>query len=401
MANANPINSWDTLLLAESESAFGTIGIPTAAGALEVVSAKLGPSSEAGQVRPKRDRPLGRGMQNGFVEGDVEPFPFSVEYSQKSRAAIDTAAKDLAILKAAGMTQTINASTSTVLTVGNSPIETGAFASAQLVRYMGKGDALHQAEYLNGCVVKSINWSGGEKELTVKASGDGVTKTHIGRIDSASFASNIVTTLTVSASEIRRFGATLGAYVQCESEVMDLRPPTYSTTSFDNINRGLASTSAAAHTSKAIYPYMPTISAFTGSPLSEAVASAILGSISPMRIISWDVNWTTGMDLMPAETSSKYRQGAKSVRSNCEISMKMMMSVDRLDLLGYVRNRDTLSCTLSQGAGTGGIWTMVAPYCEVMQFEMPDTENDVCIVDLKLRVRENGAGNNTFTITLT
>lgn len=398
MANANPVNAYDMTLLAASESTFDTYTQPLAAQALEVINANLGPSSGVGQVRPKKDRPTGRGMQNEFITGDVDPFPFVVEYSQKSRAAIDSNAKDLVFMKAAGLTHTVNAATSTVLSLGATPIESGAFASCQLIRYLGHGaDGLHQAEVLRGGVVKEIIWSGGDKEMNVKVSGAGVRKTHIGRLDSVTFANGSVSTYTPSTSDFRKVGE--WGDMQIESEVVQITK-TVGSTDF-NVNRAIYSSSGVAHTAKPMYPYMPPSITYTGSPISEATASCILGGISPMRIMNWEVGFTTGLDHLPAETSSAYRQGAKSLRYDLKVKLKMVLSVDRVDLLGYALVRDNLSLTLSQGTGTGGIWSLTAPYCEVVAFSAPDTAGDVAIVDIELRCRENSTGNNAFSITLT
>lgn len=398
MANANPVNAYDMTLLAASESTFDTYTQPLAAQALEVINANLGPSSGVGQVRPKKDRPTGRGMQNEFITGDVDPFPFVVEYSQKSRAAIDSNAKDLVFMKAAGLTHTVNAATSTVLSLGATPIESGAFASCQLIRYLGHGaDGLHQAEVLRGGVVKEIIWSGGDKEMNVKVSGAGVRKTHIGRLDSVTFANGSVSTYTPSTSDFRKVGE--WGDMQIESEVVQITK-TVGSTDF-NVNRAIYSSSGVAHTAKPMYPYMPPSITYTGSPISEATASCILGSISPMRIMNWEVAFTTGLDHLPAETSSAYRQGAKSLRYDLKVKLKMVLSVDRVDLLGYALVRDNLSLTLSQGTGTGGIWSLTAPYCEVVAFSAPDTAGEIAIVDVELRCRENSTGNNAFSITLT
>lgn len=405
----NGVNSWDEIGLAASEATWGQTQLPVTADALEIISLSLGPSAEVGKTRAKKDRPQGRGMQTGFVEGDVEPFPFTAKYSQKSRALVDSPAKDLVLMKAAGLTQTITASTNTVLVPGATPIASGTFNSAQLVRYFGKVDSLHEAEYLNGCVVESLEWSGGDTEVMVTASGKGVVKTHLGAVDSATFASAVTTSITPTASEVRRFGAANpnpsgtfnNVFMQIEAEVIDIRAPDYITPAFSPINRALAGTTGAAHTAKRMFPYMPILSAFTGSPISEANCTAILGTISPILLMSWNIKLTTGMALRPHETSSKYVQGPKSLRTDWSVKAKMFLSGNRVDLLGYIRNRDTLSLTITQGSGVGGIISFTFPTVEVMPFTIPDTENDSAIVDVEFRVRENGTGNNSCTITLT
>lgn len=398
--SANPINAHMRTVLAASESTFATAVSLAAAQALRMTTASLGKASQSGNVRAAKDRPQGRGSVSEWVEGDKDPVDFSLEYSQRGRAAIDSAAFDLAILKAAGLKQTINGSTSTVISLVPTPIENGEFAGLQLARFLGEGMALAEAEQLNGGVVRSIVWSGGDKEVAVKATGQGTIKRFAGRIDSITFASNVTTTVSLSVADAMKL--TAGMAVQCESEVLTVTSVNYSSGS-TVFARGAYSSTAAAHTAQPLYPYIPPSLSFGGaSPISEATASAILGSISPMRIMSWEVALTTGMDLLPAETSSAYRQGPKSVRHDVSVKLKMVMPQDRADLLGYSVNRDTLQLSLSQGTGTGGIITFTLPYCEVMPFEVPDTADDIAIIDLELRVRNNGnTGDNSMTITLT
>lgn len=397
---ANAVNAWDRTVLAASESTFGTAVNLAASQALRMVSVAMGKSSQTGNVRPVKDRPSGRGMVSEYLEGDVEPFDFALEYSQRGRSAVDAAAFDLAILKAAGLKQTINGSTSTVISLVPTPIENGEFASLQLARFLGSGSALAQAEVLQGCVVKSLVWSGGGQEVMVKASGQGISKAHAGRIDSITFASGATTSVTLSVLDAAKLSP--GMAMQCESEAVTVSTVDY-TTGVTTFVRGAYSTSAAAHTAKPLYPYVPASLSYGGvSPLSEANASAILGTISPIRIIDWTVELTTGMDLLPAETSSQYRQGPKSVRHDVKVKMKAVLSQDRTDLMGLARARSLVQLTLNQGTGVGGIMSFVLPYCEVMPFEVPDTAGDIAIVDLELRTRNNGTtGDNAMSITLT
>lgn len=396
MSATHAVNSWAEYLMAASESTFNTFLQPTAAQALQIISADLGPASQTGQVRPVKDRAIGRGSQSGWVEGDKDPVDFSLNYSQKSRATAATAAFDLAVLKAAGLSQLIGSTVE--MSLVSQPIESGSFASMQLYRVFGEDGYSAQAEALNGCVVKSLVWSGGDSEVMVKASGQGVRKRNAGASDAITFANDSSTTPSAtSAAQARLFEA--GMPVQCESEILTVTSTTYGTPALV-FARGAYSSTAAAHTAARIYPYLPPSISYSGSPISEAVASCILGDISPMRIMSWEVDFKTGMDLLPAETSSAYRQGAKSVRHDVTVKIKMVLSQERVDLLGYAINRDTLSLTLSQGTGAGGIISFVLPYCEVKAFKVPDTSNDIAIVDVELRVRNNTTGDNAFTIGL-
>jgi len=397
MAATNPVNSWDAILMAASESAFGTFVQPTAAQALQVISSDLGMSSQPGQVRPVKDRALGRGSQSGWVEGDKEPIDFSLQYSQKTRATAATAAFDLAILKAAGLSQLIGSTVEIGLV--SQPIESGAFASMQLYRVLGEDGYQSQAEALNGCVVKSLVWSGGDTEVLVKAAGQGVRKRNAGAVDSITFANDSNTAPAATTAALARL-LEAGMPVQCESEILTVTSVNYTSPAVV-FARGAYSSTAAAHTAQRLYPYLPPSIVYSGVPISEAIASCILGDISPMRIMSWEVDLKTGLDLLPAETSSAYRQGAKSTRHDITVKMKMVLSQERVDLLGYAINRDTLSCTLSQGTAGGGLIAFTLPYCEVKSFKVPDTANDIAIVDVELRVRNNLTGDNAMTIALT
>jgi hypothetical protein len=398
MAATNPVNGWDENLLAASETTFGTFVQPTAAQALQVISADLGPAAQPGQVRPIKDRSLGRGMQSGWVEGDKEPVDFTITYSQKTRADADDSARDLVVLKAAGLKETIGIGVQAGYTLRPTPIESAEFASMQLYRTLGSNGYTTQAEALNGCVVKSLTWNGGDQEVIVKASGQGTVKKFAGATDSFTFASNSDTEISCSAAQARL--VSVGMPMQIESEVVLVTTVDYTTPDI-TFSRGAYSTTAAAHSAKRLYPYLPSSISHSGVPISEANASCILGSISPMRIISWEVDLKTGLDLLPAETSSAYRQGPKSVRHDVSIKLKMVLSQERVDLLGYALNRDSMALTLAQGTGAGGIITFGAPYCEVVDFAVPDTENDISIVDVTLRVRNNSTGDNALSITLT
>jgi hypothetical protein len=393
---STPVNAWDARALAASESAFGTAVAPVAAQALEIISIDLG-NNEVGKVRPKRDRSIGRGMQSEWIEGDVEPMDFSVLTSLKSRSAIDAAPKELALYKAAGLDVTTNAATSVVLSMSSTPIESGDFASATLSRFLGSGAGLGQAEVLRGCVVKKLNWSGGNKEVELAASGSGIGKEVLGVIDSITLASGVVTSVTITAQESYRLG--LGYYI-CESEIIQVTAVTPGATSA-TIVRGALSSSAVAHTAKPLYPYYPPSVTFSGSPIAEPEATVTLGGINPLLVTEWSVDLTTGLDLLPHETSSRYVAGAKQVRYDVTVKMKLVLRGDRVDLQGMAKGRPNVALLLSQGLAVGGVVGFAAPNCEVMPFKVPDTANDIAMVDVVLRVRDGGTASDALTLTLT
>lgn len=398
--SANPVNRWDARLFAATESTFGTTPAPAnvaayAALALEAVSATLGPA-EVGNTRAKRDRALGRGMTAGFVEGRVGPIPWSVELSVKSRSAIDADPRELALYKAAGLKKTTNASTSCVLAPSATPIESGDFAGLTLTQLLGASPATYEAEVLRGCVAKALRWEGGDKEVTLRATGDGVGKYTAGGLDSITLASGVVTTLTHTAEESYRLAP---GYYLCESEIILVGAVTAGSTS-TTITRAALGSTGATHTAKALQPYVPTGITYAGAPLSEAVTTATIGGVTS-RVLSWFFELTTGMDLLPGESGSRYVQGAKYGRYDGKLGVRLVLSGDQVSLLGKATARPVVAVSLSQGSGTGAVWSLSCPYTEVEPFALPDSGNDVAVVDVTFRLRDDTAGNNLFSITLT
>ena len=397
--SANPVNAWDARLLAASETAFGTPAVPAnvaayAALAVEYVKAEMGPA-EVGNTRAKKDRNLGRGMTAGFVEGRVAPFPWAVELAVKSRSAIDADPREVALYKAAGLKKTVNAGVSCVLSPSATPIESGDFVSATLTRLLGASPATYESEVLRGCLTRTLRWEGGDKELYLKAAGVGIAKGLTGGLDSVTLTIG-ATSLTCTAEESYRL-AGLG-YFLCESEVIQVTACAAGGTTA-TIARGALGTAAAAHTAKAFQPLAPTGITFSGAPLAEATTTASIGGVSA-RVLNWYFELTTGMDALPGETGSKYTQGAKYGRYDAKLGMRLILSGDQVSLLGKATARPTVAVALSQGVGVGGVWSLSAPYCEVVPFVVPDATNDVAIVDVSFRLRDNAA-NDMFAITLT
>jgi len=403
--SANPVDSWDLLVAAATESTFGTTPAPAntaalAALAIETIDCSLG-EAEVGVVRAKQDRSLGRGMQSGWVEGRVQPIGWSLDTSLKSRAAVDTASPLLPLLKAAGLLHTINGGSNVTITTPTTPIESSVFAGVSLTKYLGQGLACKHAETLRGCVVKSLRLEGGASEVLAKFTGSGVGKTTAtgqagvqGRIDSITLATGVVTSLTITADESKRLG--LGYYL-CESEVIQVTACTPGGTTA-TIVRGALGTTGAAHTAQPLVPYRPTPT-FTGSPISEAAATVTLGGLA-VRARSWSLDLNTGIDLLDGETGSRYSQGVKSTRYSASVKLQLVLSGDMVSRIGDVQGRTNLALAISQGTGTGGIVTVNAPYCEVMPFATPSTANDIAVVDLELRLRDNTA-SDMLSIVLT
>lgn len=390
------VNAWDAAVLIVSESTFGTVPNPATAQSFEAITTDMG-QMEVGDVRGKKDRSSGRGMQGAFVEGRVKPIPFNIEASVKSRSAADTTPQESALYRAAGLTQTVTGATSVAYTLPATPIQTSnSFAGLSMYRALGKGSYIYEAEQLRGGVVKTLDWSGGDKELMIKASGEAIGKYELGYSASVTLADNSGTTLTfANAEEAYRFG--FGWYL-IESEVVKItaRPTTTTAT----IARAQLSTSAAAHAAQPMIPYLPTLT-YAGSPVSEGGTVTVTLDGVTLRAMSFGITLTSGMDLLPGESGSKYVQAPKAVRYDLKANVKLVLAREQVSLLGKARDRNTCAVTIVQSTGTaGGINTFSMPYTEVMPFKVPDTANDVAIVDVALRVRDN-SGNDAFSYVMT
>jgi len=394
-ANVNPVNSWDSACVITSEATLGTVPIPAAAGAFEFINCDTGPS-ELGDVRGKKDRSAGRGMQSGYVVGRVKPIPFTIDSSCKSRSAVDTVPKEDALYVAGGLYRTGNAGVSVAYTMTASPLPAGAFAGLSLYRVIGKSPYTYEAEQLRGGVTKTLGWSGGDKELTVKAAGEAIGKSTLGYIDSVTMLIG-ATSLTVTGDDIYRMGS---GYYMCESEVILVTPSSTSyTTGVFPITRAQAATSAAGHTAVPFRPYIPTLT-YLGSPISEGGTVTVTVDSVALRAMAFSVDMTTGMDLLPGESGSKYVQGTKTLRYDVKASIKMVLHSDDVAMLNKATQRKAVAVTLVQGDTAGAIYTFSLPYCEIEPFKVPDTANDVAIVDVGLRCRDN-SGSDMFSLTLT
>lgn len=399
----NPVSSWNSAVLAASETTFATPLDPAVGQLMQLISFKTGPV-EQGNVRGMKDRGPGRGQQFAFIEGRVEPIAWGMELSQKSRSAIDAAAAELVLFKAAGLKQTLNSSTNAAYSLVADPQATGDFASATLRRILGHADNSNarEAETLFGAYVEQLEWSGGDKELTLSATGKAAGKRVSGALEGTStitLADGVGTTLTITAADSWKLQ--VGEYYICESEVIKVTAITHGATSC-TIARAQLSTSGAAHSAKPLYPYFPTVSALSGRPITEAVCTASFGGVST-RILSWGITMKTGIEGLPGETGSTRIQGVKMKRYDFTGKARLVLKGDDVALAGKVNDRATagaVAVSIVQGTGTGGVATFSMPYCEVMPFEVPDTFDDVAVVDVAFRVREN-AGSDAFTMVLT
>lgn len=400
-----PVAAFDRMLIAAAETTIGTPVLPAsqaayAAQALEVIEAKMGPV-EQGQTRPKRDRGLGRGAQTGWVQGRVEPIPFSILLSQKSRAAIDAAARESVLFKAAGLSETLNASTNAVYALTGTPVESSIFVPCTLTSLRGSGTAAALAEVLRGCLVRTLRWEGGDKELTLRVDGFGLGKYRYGKIDSTTLVDGSDTTLPHTAEE--SYLLDVGLYL-IESEIIRIAARTdvaYGGT-VSTVARAILGTSAVAHSSKPLYPYVPSPT-YAGSPIAEPTGTVTIGGVT-FRCMSWFIELTTGAKHRAGETGSAYRQGAVFTRFDVRLGVKLVLEQEGVVMLGKMTERataGTLAVSMAQGTGTGGVATFSAPFCEFEPVEVPDVADDVAVLDVTLRARDNAAGNNTMSMTLT
>lgn len=385
---AEPILAWDRVAMFSTETTFGTPIDLAAAQAQEVISFETGPV-EVGEIRPKKDRGQGRGMTNGWVEGRVKPIAFNIEKSILSRAAAVTVPHESVLYKAAGLTETVGGG-NVVYTTPATPVQ----SSMSGYRVFGKGTAAYQGEQIRGGLIKTLSFSGGDKELTLKASGEAIGKRHLGYAASITFASGVDTTVTfASAEESYRFG--LGTYL-IESEAIQIISMNYSAGTGE-CTRAVLGTAGAAHAAKPLRPWLPTLSYGTDVPLSEALATTVTVDSAVIRCLSFSVDLTTGMDMLPGETGSKHVQGFKASRFDVKASLKLLMKREDVSLMGKVTQRKACAVTIAAGSGSGSVFTFSLPYCEIDAFNVPDTE---AIIDLPLRVRDS-AGSDAMSFTLT
>lgn len=385
------VRSWNERVLVATESTFGTIPNPAASQAIEVINLDMGPL-EQGDTRAKKDKTQGRDMTNAFVEGRVQPIPFSLETSIKTRADADDIPVESALYQAAGFTETVNAATNVTYTVNFAPTPN----TLSILSTRGESTACEEAEHGRGGVIKEVEWTFGEAELIAKFTGQFIGKYHLGKTDSVTLVDGSDTSLALGTnSDAYRLG--LGWY-QIESEVVRLTANDYTTPTI-TVSRGALSTSAVAHTTVAMYPHMPSAT-LNGTPISEANVTVTIDSVAT-RCLKGAIKVVTGVDHLPGETGSAYVQGAKVTRVDVESTFDLILSQADVDLIGKATERKSVAITVVCGTGTGGIVTFSLPYSEIKPFAVPAPGNDVSVVTVGFRHRGNGTGNNIVAMTLT
>lgn len=386
----NPVRQYEARVLAVVESTFGTPPDPAAAQYVEAVTINMGPPSN-GNERPKQDRHIGRSMQNDWVEGRKALLPWSLETSVKGRADADDAPSEDAFYRAAGLARTINAATSVVYATQGAHTPIGL--TMDVVR--GDSSAAQMAERGYGGAVESLKWMGGDRELMLAAGGKFIDKQTRGKLDSITLANGVGTTLTITAEESYRLG--LGYYL-CESEIIEVTACTPGSTSA-TIERAQLSSTGASHTAQPLVPYLPAVSNPTGRPLAESTSTFTCDS-SALRLQSWEVALQTGIQHLPGETGSQRVQGLKVVRYDLTVTAKGVLYEDYVSLLGKATARRLCALSIVQGTGAGKVATFSLPYTELVATPVADSRDDVALVDLSFRVRDNGA-SDAFTLTLT
>lgn len=385
MSANQAVHGWNEFSLVKTETTFGTAEDPVAASGIEVINLDMGPV-EQGDTRAKKDKTLGRDMTLEFVEGRVQPIPFTLETSVKSRATAGTAMKESALLKAGGLIQTLGASD--VYTVTSDPTIVGL----TIHRTAGTGTSTRLGEVGRGGLVKSLAFSGGDSELMLKASGAFVGKYSQGQA-LATVADGVGLTIQLdTAADAYRFG--LGFY-KIENEIVKVTAVNYSTGAL-TVTRAQLGSSGAAHTAAALYPYVPTPT-LAGSPISEANCTVTLDGIAT-RCTKFSLEISTGIDHLPGETGSKYVQGGKATRIDVKPSLELVLTEALVALLGKANQRKSVALTIVCGTGAGSIVTFSMPTCELMSFPTPFPANDITVISLPLRVR-GSSGNDLISIT--
>ncbi len=69
--------------------------------------------------------------------------------------------------------------------------------------------------------------------------------------------------------------------------------------------------------------------------------------------------------------------------------------------VGKAVGRKSLAFSIVCGTAAGGIVTFSLAQAEVRPFEVPDTANDIAVVEMPFEAFDSSSGNDQLTITLT
>jgi hypothetical protein len=322
--------------------------------------------------------------------------PWSVQTSLKTRSAVDAVPGEVQLYKAAGLGRTVNAGVSYVLAPTATPVESADMVTQTFTRLLGRSPGEMEYERLTGCFADTVKLEGGDKEVMATFSGMGQVKGTGTAIASITVLIG-ATTITCTAAESYAYAE---GYYMCESEAILVGPVTYGGTTI-NITRGQLGTAAAAHTTKPIYPLLPAGVVYAGTPISEALTTtATLFGIT-VPVLKWNVTIKTGLSASPGETGSAYFQKVITKRYDVSCAFDLLLKGDDVRHFNRARTQAANAVTLVQGTAVGGVITIGLPYTELVAPAAKDNANDSITVSCSLRVRDNVAGNNAFSITLT
>lgn len=396
MALNKVLNGWDRASYAWPNGSEPSSVANYSAAGLAFITMDTGPAGILGVIRDLPDRAIGRSMRSGWIEGRFAPVPFNLVACVKQRSAVDAAPIEQVLLKAAGLTVTVNAGVSVTLGYNSAPIDAGTFVPADVQRILGSSPAAVEMELLRKCCVKTLTIEGGDKELRYTFAGEALSKETQGTIETLTVADGVTTTINLgSASAARAVG--LGWY-QCESEIIKVTAINTGTGAL-TVLRAQLGTTGAAHSAKPAYP-LRAAPTYATTPIAESLTTNCEIAGVPVRVTSWKFTLQTGIEPLPGETGSKFSQGFLSRRVDPTLEVAIIAKGEDLKLIQQAALRDLVTAKVEQGTSVGGKFSLLCSYCEIDMPTFSEPENGPSEVALSFRIREN-SGNDMFAITLT
>lgn len=375
----NAVHGWDELAYVTEETTFGTLEDAVGTDAFEFTEIEFGPT-EAAERRNTKDKNNSRGHK-AQVTGKLEPMEFTVRGTVRPSGAAGTAPDIGAFLKNGLGTETVNASTSVVYTYADRP--TGGLSIMRGEEYGG------WAEYLSGCIVQSISFSGGDEELEFEISGMGLTKVSVAAFDIGGTPMNdtdVTTTLTIGADIFRLIGTGQVLVDRADTtEQMQVTAVDYAAGQV-TVSRGYNSTTKVTHAANATFvPYFPT-QTLAGSPIGEheGTFTAHTRSVYPTET-SFTIN--TGRTFRPFEKGSQRRRGAAyGEKVTVESSMTVVSDNENMEFTGLAKNFDTGSLDFTYGDTAGSQLQVEAGLTEIIRAPVDIPESELALVEYGFRV---------------